>query len=63
MKMSFGIAPTELMAGAENAIDVCLGVQPGEHVALIADEVSRRCAVHDATAWRAERANVHRQSR
>src|SRR5258708_30773901 len=44
MKMSFGIAPTELMAGAENAIDVCLGVQPGEHVALIADEVSRSVA-------------------
>ena len=32
------------MAGAENAIDVCLGVQPGEHVALIADEVSRTVA-------------------
>src|SRR5216683_2913975 len=44
MKMSFGNAPIELMAGAENAIDVCLDVQPGEHVALIADEVSRTVA-------------------
>src|SRR6266403_71376 len=44
MKMSLGNAPIELMAGAENAIDVCLGVQPGEHVALIADEISRSVA-------------------
>src|SRR6266478_10201933 len=44
MKMTFGNAPIELMAGAENAIDVCLGVQPGEHVALIADEISRSVA-------------------
>src|SRR5690242_10944468 len=44
MKMSFGTPPIELMAGAENAIDVCLGVQPGEHVALIADEISRSVA-------------------
>src|SRR5258708_16328576 len=44
IKMTFGNAPIELMAGAENAIDVCLGVQPGEHAALIADEVSRTVA-------------------
>ncbi|HXJ12200.1 MAG TPA: aminopeptidase [Candidatus Limnocylindrales bacterium] len=44
MKMSFGIAPIELMAGAENAVDVCLDVQPGEHVTLIADEISRSVA-------------------
>ncbi len=42
--MFFGEAPTELMAGAKNAVDVCLGVQKGEHVALIADEVSRSVA-------------------
>ena len=42
--MYFGEAPTELMAGAKNAVDVCLGVQKGEHVALIADEVSRSVA-------------------
>ena len=44
MGMFFGEAPTELMAGAKNAVDVCLGVQKGEHVALIADEVSRSVA-------------------
>ena len=42
--MSFGIAPAELMPGAKNAVDVCLGIRPGEHVALIADEVSRSVA-------------------
>ena len=44
IRMTFGNAPIELMAGAENAIDVCLGVQPREHVALIADEISRTVA-------------------
>src|SRR5208283_37551 len=43
-RMTFGDAPAELMPGAENAVDVCLGVQPGEQVALIADEVSRSVA-------------------
>jgi aminopeptidase len=42
--MSFGIAPSELMAGAKNAVEVCLGVQPGEKVLVIADEVSRSVA-------------------
>jgi aminopeptidase len=42
--MSFGLAPTELMPGAKNAVDVCLGVRRGEQVALIADEVSRSVA-------------------
>jgi len=42
--MSFGIAPIELMPGAKNAVGVCLNVQPGEHVTLIADEVSRSVA-------------------
>lgn len=32
------------MPGARNAVGVCLGVRPGEHVALIADEVSRSVA-------------------
>ena len=32
------------MPGAKNAVDVCLGVRPGEQVALIADEVSRDVA-------------------
>ena len=42
--MSFGIAPAELMPGAKNAVDVCLGVRPGEHVVVVADEVSRSVA-------------------
>jgi len=42
--MSFGIAPSELMAGAKNAVDVCLDVRPGERVTVIADEVSRSVA-------------------
>ena len=42
--MSFGTAPSELMAGAKNAVEVCLGVRPGEHVLVIADEVSRSVA-------------------
>src|SRR3974390_44649 len=42
--MSFGIAPAELMPGAKNAVDVCLGVRPGERVVEVADEVSRSVA-------------------
>lgn len=38
------------MAGARNAVDVCLGVKPGERVALIADEVSRSVAASIAQA-------------
>jgi aminopeptidase len=39
--MKFGAVPEELMAGARNAVETCLGVRPGEHVTLIADEASR----------------------
>ena len=42
--MSFGIAPRELMPGAKNAVEVCLGVRAGEKVVVIADEVSRGVA-------------------
>jgi len=42
--MSFGTAPAELMPGAKNAVDVCLGVRPGERVVVIADQVSRSVA-------------------
>src|SRR5271157_1320898 len=42
--MSFGIAANELMAGAKNAVEVCLSVRAHERVALIADEVSRDVA-------------------
>jgi aminopeptidase len=42
--MSFGAASADLMPGARNAVDVCLGIKPGERVALIADEASREVA-------------------
>ena len=40
----FGTAAAELAPGAHNAVDVCLGIQPGEQVALIADEASSEVA-------------------
>jgi leucyl aminopeptidase (aminopeptidase T) len=42
--MFFGEFDDELRPGARNAVEVCLGVQPGEQVALIADEASRSVA-------------------
>ena len=36
----FGNASSELMPGARNAVEVCLGIQRGERVALIADRAS-----------------------
>lgn len=48
--MSFGIAPPELMQGAKNAVETCLAVKQGEHVALIADEVSKPVAASLAAA-------------
>jgi aminopeptidase len=42
--MTFGKVPTELMAGAKNAVEVCLDVQAGEKVLVIADEISRSVA-------------------
>ena len=38
--MYFGPYPDELCPGAHNAVDVCLDIQPGERVALIADRSS-----------------------
>jgi leucyl aminopeptidase (aminopeptidase T) len=40
----FGAGAPELEAGARNAVEVCLAIQPGEHVALIADEASAQVA-------------------
>jgi aminopeptidase len=54
--MTFGIAPRELMAGARNAVDVCLAVQPGEQVLVIADEISRSVAASLEHALRERRA-------
>jgi leucyl aminopeptidase (aminopeptidase T) len=48
--MNFGPLQTELMAGARNAVETCLNVRPGEHVALIADEASLAVAASIAAA-------------
>ena len=42
--MLFGPSADELMPGARNAVNVCLGIRRGERVALIADEASRAVA-------------------
>jgi aminopeptidase len=42
--MIFGNAPADLLPGAENAVNVCLAIQAGEQVALIADEASAEVA-------------------
>ena len=39
--MPFGPALPELMPGARNAVGTCLAIQPGEHVAMISDEMSK----------------------
>jgi leucyl aminopeptidase (aminopeptidase T) len=38
--MFFGAFPDELRQGAANAVQICLGIKAGEHVALIADAAS-----------------------
>src|SRR5215471_6964420 len=48
--MHFGSPYPELMPGARNAVETCLGVRPGEQVALIADEASRAVAASIAAA-------------
>ena len=48
--MKFGSPQSELMPGARNAVETCLGARPGEHVALIADEASRAVAASIAAA-------------
>ncbi len=42
--MIFGPAAPDLLPGAHNAVNTCLGVRAGEHVALVADEASRPVA-------------------
>ena len=42
--MNFGPPEPDLMAGARNAVGTCLAIQPGERVALVADEASRAVA-------------------
>jgi len=45
------------MPGARNAVETCLAVQPGEHVALIADQTSAAVAASLAAALREARAD------
>lgn len=42
--MVFGLASSDLLPGAHNAVDTCLSIQRGERVALITDESSRAVA-------------------
>lgn len=42
--MTYGPAEPDLLPGARNAVEVCLAIEPGERVALIADEASRPVA-------------------
>jgi aminopeptidase len=42
--MTFGTPPSDVLPGAYNAVNTCLAIQRGEHVALIADEPSRHVA-------------------
>ena len=44
------------MPGAKNAVETCLSIRPGEHVALIADEASRAVAASIASALEAQNA-------
>lgn len=46
----FGTFSPELTEGARNAVEVCLAIKRGEHVALIADEPSREVAASIAAA-------------
>jgi aminopeptidase len=48
--MNFGPASPDLLPGAKNAVETCLAIKPGEHVALIADVPSRPVAASLAAA-------------
>ncbi len=56
--MTFGCPYPELMAGARNAVETCLGVRTGEHVALIADEASRAVAASIAAVLEEDHAHL-----
>jgi aminopeptidase len=56
--MKFGSPQSELMPGARNAVETCLGVRRGEHVALIADEASRAVASSIAAALEERQARM-----
>src|SRR6266849_5845893 len=48
--MNFGPASPDLLPGAKNAVETCLSIQPGEKVALIADEPSLAAAIENLHA-------------
>jgi len=50
IEVNFGAVNPDLVLGARNAVETCLGIQPGEKVALIADEPSREVAASLAHA-------------
>jgi leucyl aminopeptidase (aminopeptidase T) len=56
--MDFGAPNAELMPGARNAVETCLGVQRDENVVLIADEASRAVAASIAGAVEEQQARL-----
>jgi len=56
--MSFGVPNPELMPGARNAVETCLGVRANERVTLIADEASRAVAASIGSALEERKARV-----
>lgn len=57
--MFFGAVSEDLAPGARNAVEVCLAIQPGEQVALIADEASRDVAAAIEAALAERGADAH----
>ena len=57
--MFSGLFSDDLCAGARNAIEVCLAIQPAERVALIADEASREVAAAIESALADRGADTH----
>ena len=55
--MTFGKAQPDLLPGASNAVETCLAIQPGERVALVADEASREVAAAIEAALAGRRAD------
>src|SRR5712691_2383091 len=56
IEANFGAVNPDLVLGARNAVETCLGIRPGEKVALIADEPSREVAASLAHALALQRA-------
>jgi aminopeptidase len=56
--MAFGNSQPDLMPGAKNAVQTCLAVQAGEHVALIADAESSAVAASLSAALTDVHANL-----